>query len=382
MLWLLSASVLLIGTVFAVLHFRAREWMRHVAVIESHGGTIYGYSSAPDWLLRLASDESEYLGYSYTEPIGPDWLRRHLPTDTLLRSFDTVDCVELGQHGGLHIHSNLSGSQPVLSPFTVKSPGPVLTASVLRHLDAFPHLKRLNLREASVDDSGLEGLEGLTSLEELLLSNIEISDAGLKHLENLSRLRRLDLADTNVTDADLASIGHLRKLEVLDLCSTDVHSKGLKELAPLQELKWLDLRTGDIHDDEFAELATLTKLRFLFVSGEDLTAAGIAPLKRLKDLRVLRVDLTDPEVDKLRSMLATVDIKQGTMSMDMGSYEDLLNLVDDPAFDGGRVFLQQLTDKEFEAFLNSMPDLSKSNEVDGSQRVGGGRIDLDDGLGF
>jgi hypothetical protein len=338
MLWLLSASVLLIGTVFAVLHFRAREWMRHIAVIESHGGTVSGYSNAPVWLQRFRSDEFVYFGDSYAETTGPDWLRRYLPTDTLLRCFDTVDHVELGHRFQLGI----------------SDPSP--SASVLRHMEAFRHLKRLDLTNMEVDDSDVAGLRGLTNLrwlslegtsisdeglkhlskltnlEELLLSHAEISNAGLKHLENLSELRRLDLADTNIADAGLVSIGHLRKLEVLVVRSTGIRGAGLSEWAPLQELKWLELSDcANVSDVDCSKLASLTKLRFLFVSGEDLTVTGVKPLKRLKELQAVDLWSPCPQVEELRRELSTIDVSHGRLFL---GYEDLLSWLDDPESHG------------------------------------------------
>lgn len=401
MLWLLSATVLLIGTVFVVLHLRARAWMRHVAVIESHGGTISGSSSAPDWLLRLASDESQYLGYCDAESIGPDWLRKHLPTDGILRCCDRVERVELGYYRGMRVHSSFSG----------RSGDAKLDANVLRHLEAFPRLKELNLRNTEIDDSCLAGLKGVTSLrwlslektsisnaglkhlekltnlEELLLSGTEISDAGLKHLENLSRLRRLDLEGTNITDAGLVSIRHLRKLVVLDLSGTEIRGRRLSELAPLQELKWLDLSWADLNDGELAELAVLTKLQFLFVASTELTTASVKPLKRLKGLKLLSVGFPCDTIDQLQKGLSSVDVRQAPpLSLDFGGYEDLLNSIDDPAYHGPASLLQVISDEDMESFFESiresMGDWNNSNEEGGAQPVGGDRLKSGGGLGF
>lgn len=359
--WFVASVVALIAVIVLgifSLEIRYRKRMRHVAAIENMGGIITGKSNAPVWLQRLSPGEMEHFG-PWPDPMGPDWLREHLPADALLKYFDHIERVELGLYGGQHILSNLSGvhddplfifeitefDESVLAHLKAMSDLMELNLvrtgvrdSSLIHLHGLTNLRWLSLDDNPVSDSGLKHLSKLTRLETLLLADTEISDSGLIHLSHLIELRRLDLSGTKVSDVGLASLARLKKLEVLDLSGSKVNDSGLAELRHLKSLRWLDLGNTSVTDAGIAQLKVLDNLQYLNLSGTGAGLPGIKHLRRLKKLKVLwiRSKLTAQQLDKLRRWFPKVDVKQFTgLSLGMGWYHDLLNSLDEPGFDGG-----------------------------------------------
>jgi hypothetical protein len=77
---------------------------------------------------------------------------------------------------------------------------------VLRHLRAFPQVRKVHLNATKVTDAGLVHLRGLMQLRTLWFLREPITDAGLEHLKGLTHLDELWLDGTKVTDAGLACL--------------------------------------------------------------------------------------------------------------------------------------------------------------------------------
>src|SRR5262249_49181606 len=87
----------------------------------------------------------------------------------------------------------------------------------LRHLMAFPNLRRLSLLGTRITDEGLAHLRGLTGLRWLSLGGPRITDEGLAYLEGLTGVEELGLHDTRITDAGLVHLRRMTGLRILDL---------------------------------------------------------------------------------------------------------------------------------------------------------------------
>ena len=68
------------------------------------------------------------------------------------------------------------------------------------------HLRWLVAFEASVTDTDLVHVRGLSDLEILSLPYTQVTDAGLVHLKGLSQLQKLSLRYTQVTDAGVTEL--------------------------------------------------------------------------------------------------------------------------------------------------------------------------------
>lgn len=82
----------------------------------------------------------------------------------------------------------------------------VVPASALDVVGKFPHLNRLYLRGATIEESGLKALENCSFLKYLNLVGSNVSDEGLTHLSALGSLKTLYLWQTDVTDAGVDSL--------------------------------------------------------------------------------------------------------------------------------------------------------------------------------
>jgi hypothetical protein len=113
--------------------------------------------------------------------------------------------------------------------FSTTRPNPEINR-VLVNLKGVRGLRRVNLANTEVDDSGLVHLDGLEELQELNIRETPITDAGLSHLSRLKALRRLSLLGTQVTDKGLAQLERLNNLRELTVVRTRVTAGGVEKL--------------------------------------------------------------------------------------------------------------------------------------------------------
>src|SRR4029077_16423144 len=72
---------------------------------------------------------------------------------------------------------------------------------VLRHLAAFPRLKRLMLHGGQASDEGLTYVGNLRELEEIYMWDAKsLSDKGIARLANLRRLTSIHVDNSRITD--------------------------------------------------------------------------------------------------------------------------------------------------------------------------------------
>ena len=233
---------LLAGTALAVtflawfvpMHIRHRQQWEAIALIERRGGSVATHLLAPEWLARLQPDDS--LGWGI-QGIGPNWVRRFLPTRYILEHFVVVDAAWADNGPGPRIHINISGAFQKLDPIT-------FTDDDLVVVTRLPHVERLYLRGTQVTDQGVKRLCKLHRLRDLYLSSTRISDESAETLSGFQNLEILRLAETELTDAGLAKLTRLEHLEELDVWGTNVTPDGLKpfETRPGLTIVWGDRR--------------------------------------------------------------------------------------------------------------------------------------------
>jgi hypothetical protein len=155
----------------------------------------------------------------WSEPAGPDWLRKMLGDELLV-----------------HVESVGMGIER--------------TDAALDSLKALNQLQELSLCNSDVTDAGLENLEGLHQLQELSLANTNVSDAGLEHLRGLCHLRVLDLTGSpRFTDAGMEHLKGLNQLQELWLgCGTRVTDRGVRTLQ--QALRKCQVDCWDVAERE------------------------------------------------------------------------------------------------------------------------------------
>lgn len=139
------------------------------------------------------------------------------------------------------------------------------SARYLHLLAPLRRLRRLDLKEIAVTDSGLDQLQGLADLEDLNLSWTRITDTGLMQLRRFQHLRTLKLASTEIGDAGLLALVSLDRLETLDLSGTKVTDAGLQYLGEL------------------------TSLRHVYLWRSKVTPEGVKSLKRILPATELRL---------------------------------------------------------------------------------------------
>lgn len=163
-----------------------------------------------------------------------------------------------------------------------------ITDRDLPQLNAFPHLRSLNVNASSISDLGMQTIADMTSLEELVLAGTVIGDEGLRHIGKLAQLKRLYLYPSAVSDVGMRHLIGLKKLEFLDAFWTGDTEKGMACVKQIQTLKSLYIDNKAIDDatiEHICELKNLEHLAFLATSG--LTSRHLERLKFLANLRAL-----------------------------------------------------------------------------------------------
>lgn len=243
----------------------------------------------------------------------------------------------------------------------------------LRHLRAFPQLRKLLINGENITDAGLEILAGLDQLAELtMFPRTRITDAGMAHLAKLPRLQVLSLdwcsitddgirhlrgfsnlralilisalphtsAFSRITDKSCEYIRELTALERLGIINGDLSSAGLEHLAGLTNLTFLNLGANPTVDsDGLKHLGNLTKLKKLYLFGTAVGDEGMHSLANLKNLELLDLSGTyvgDEGLAHLRQLSRLESLDLGAM------HEPYLSIGGAHVTDAGLVHLSQM----------------------------------------
>ncbi len=180
------------------------------------------------------------------------------------------------------------------------------TDAEMEQLESLPGLRRLSVDQlglpvATLSDTGLRHIEGLTRLEVLDLLGSDITGAGLQYLEKLTRLRMLRLRGTAVSNAGISHLARLGQLEFLDLSETAITDAGLGHLSGLRRLKTLYVNNTSIQGAALNSLQGMTDLQDLNLSDTPLSRglANLNGLSQLKELWIGATKIGDAELLRL-----------------------------------------------------------------------------------
>lgn len=159
----------------------------------------------------------------------------------------------------------------------------------LAALEAFLHLKALDIAYNGLAGDGLLHLMKLVALETLEIHGNRFDDGAFAGLAGLTALRYLKMEGNEITAEGLAHLRGLASLETLDFSHGAVGDDGAARLAGLTRLKSLYLNHPKvpITDEGVRHLRGLTALEDLELANHRLTDAGLACFEGMKDLRSL-----------------------------------------------------------------------------------------------
>lgn len=206
---------------------------------------------------------------------------------------------------------------PRLSDLSLR--GTKIRGSCLASLGRLTELRRLTLREVSLDPANWSLVCELPNLEILDVMSTTITDEVVAKLSNLASLRELNLSATPITDLAIAHLAKSESLEVLRIESVvrvngsgfeafaktkgkantlrEIHASmthlavpGFKHLKAIPSLEVLDVSNSQLTDVQLNELRGASNISRLNASNNRLSAAGMpifATMRRLQflDLR-------------------------------------------------------------------------------------------------
>ncbi len=177
-------------------------------------------------------------------------------------------------------------------------------------------LQDLSLRETTVTDADLRGLEQLSMLERLDLESPEIDGTVLERLACEQSLDFLHVKSKLFSDRGVRAVIRFPLLRILVLDDVSVRSEGsLSSLGSLNNLQIVGL-SGELRVDSLAGLEKLRVLSDLTLSPttspiEDTAFAGICRCRRLKRLSLSNLQLSRPET--LRELARLDELEELTL---------------------------------------------------------------------
>lgn len=160
-------------------------------------------------------------------------------------------------------------------------------------------LQKLGLGGNQITDIG--AIKSLTNLRRVEFSSNQISD--ISPLKNLINLQELALGDNQISNIN--SLGNMTNLQTLILYRNSISD--ISPLKNLNNLQILNLSMNSISD--ISPLKNLTNLQTLDIGKNNIK--DISPLKNLTNLKELRISegqLSDNEIDSLKSALPNLKI--------------------------------------------------------------------------
>jgi internalin A len=174
------------------------------------------------------------------------------------------------------------------------------------------HLRKLDLSQTRITDSGLDHLKSLENVTDLTCYYAEyLTEDGISHLRNWKHLERLNLRGTKVTSKVFDSLAKLTSLRSLDIAFTQIEDEGFEQLSALTKLESLAIGGNRLSGAALPLLKLLPALVNLDVGGIQRVDSGlwglpltsenlarIAELKQLRSLSLAGATLTDRGVDR------------------------------------------------------------------------------------
>lgn len=165
--------------------------------------------------------------------------------------------------------------------------------------DSGEPMSRVDLREARLSESLLEGLPVLAEVERLAMGGA-LPETWPLYVSRLRRLRHLELRDTSVHDHDLDMLRSWPQLHVLALENTEITEVALRDVGDCQSLTHLVLDESTVRDRDVLALAKLQDLHDLYLIDTPITNEALKTIGRLKSLRFLNLNRCRVSDDGLR----------------------------------------------------------------------------------
>jgi Leucine-rich repeat (LRR) protein len=167
-----------------------------------------------------------------------------------------------------------------------------VTGAGISHLAACTELTRLELRETSIDDDGLEVISRMPKLTWLDISECRLVTAdGIAKLARLTGLTYLELREIKkVRDESFAELGTLTAMKELNLEATRISSESVPTILKMSQLERLHLAGTQLDDAGFTQLAQLPALKYLDISNCEVSAETVEKLRAAKPTLELKVN--------------------------------------------------------------------------------------------
>jgi internalin A len=212
-------------------------------------------------------------------------LRRLDLTDTKITDLAISHILKLGSLSTLSLTNTAVGNQGLLYINNMTSlrvlllGGTKVTDQGLERLH-YMNLESLHLSSnRNITDAGLVSVGRLPRLETLRISNTQVRrDFG--HLAWPMKLLVLDLGDTSVDDTGLQQLEGCTRLSTLNLSGTNVTDSGMDDLRRIAALEILYLRGLPVSDAGLMKLGNLCKLKRIYIKGTNVTPIGVAAFKK------------------------------------------------------------------------------------------------------
>ncbi|MCA9179343.1 MAG: hypothetical protein KDB14_33020 [Planctomycetales bacterium] len=210
-----------------------------------------------------------------------------------------------------------------LAKLTVYGGAKGLNDTTVSHLTGLRHLEQLSTDGARLSDRGLEKLAELKSLRSVAFFHLSFrmegfTGKGFAAWRQLPHLERLTVAGMSMGDegfAAIAQIASLRELRTWHTYRTEASNQEIAKL-PLRSLKVGQRLPGAqrppcLSNQSLPVLASIATLETLELGEARLDLAGlraVAKLPKLQRLKIDRTEITEAEIEQLRTLLPNVKI--------------------------------------------------------------------------
>lgn len=323
---------------------RIRAWVNRRKDGANHG--IY-----PDWFHLVELNEQQRAAFDWVKSKGG---RLGCDDGKTNRPIVSLDLYKIGGSGVRDQGLKHLAAFPELRKLNIGFSNP--TAEGLREVAKLKHLENLALHWARITDDDFRGLEGMISLTHLDATSTGITDRSLKQIATYTSLRTLRL-NGGISDGGIEQLKPLKRLEGLTLYQTRITNEGLIHLADFKSLRQLNLTNSEITDTGLKTLAGYSQLEDLNFEGcRNVTDAGLAHLAALKQLK--KIDLQDTRVtdEGMKSLSSLPQLREVQVLSTAITDKGLLHFTKCPSLRRIGITATRTTPEGIRQFKQAMPD--------------------------
>ena len=213
-------------------------------VKQSHGKLLKAITSVPLWLSALFLVQliaaGGYLSWTAQPAIDAYRMRREIERHhgSVSQSSWTIAEEFQGSVSSITFDREVKDSDLIAlretllkwEPFKLDLKETSITDKGLQSIEGMDNLLSINLRDTRVSDSGVHTVSSCSSLVEVNLNSTRVTDEAVGHLVQLPKLKGLHLWNTRITDASISELVKLDGALEIYLNDTRVTPDGLKRL--------------------------------------------------------------------------------------------------------------------------------------------------------